>query len=182
LPRAPLRVAANQNWFPQSDQGFGPRNRIRLEGRSEVTVSDRLRGIWNCPTLQLPVLSFQCPQAWQALAESDNPTIRNCPACQKQVHLCTTPEEFIRAGQQGHCVAIPDSVRPIHLAECLVGRPSDESRALFIAEQNGLIGWWSAVIEQLPQALGNQLNPMRARLEGQKNYLSNLLNWSHLLD
>jgi hypothetical protein len=56
--------------------------------------------IWNCDKL----LEFRCPQSWQGLAETSNPNQRYCQACQKNVHLCSTPDEFITNGKLGYCV------------------------------------------------------------------------------
>ena len=125
----------------------------------------KFRGIWNCPALSLPVLGYECPQSWDALPATSDPAVRHCPACDRDVHLSRTPEEFVRAGEQGHCVAIPDAVRPIHLCGYQVGRPSAESVAAFRAELGRVVGWWSAVIERLPDSLGSQLEPMREVVE-----------------
>ena len=123
--------------------------------------SARWRGIWNCPTQRQP-LGFECPQAWDALVPTDDPAMRHCGACDRQVRLCPTPGEFVEAAEQGHCVAIPRQVLPIGLIAHQVGQPSPESAAAFKADMGRLVGWWDAVIEQVPAALGNDLEYLRA--------------------
>ncbi len=78
-------------------------------------------------------------------------------------------------------MAIPETVRPIHLAGYMVGRPAAESVVQFCAEQNRIIEWWSTVIEYLPEALGIQLDPMEANLERRKTYVSEMLSRSDKL-
>ncbi len=125
--------------------------------------------IWNCPTLQLPLLSYKCPAAWNQLHQSDNPDVRNCSACQKQVHLCRTPQEFVQAAEEGHCVAIPDALRPIHLCAIQVGEPSAESAAEFKSQLGEIVAWWSAVIAAVPESLGDQLETMKERVDRRRD-------------
>jgi hypothetical protein len=129
---------------------------------------ESFRGIWNCPTLSLPLLSYECPQSWDALPETADPTLRHCPACKQVVRLCQTPEEFIEAGERGECVAIPKDVLPIRMCGYRVGRPSRESVAEDRADMLRFVRWWSGVIQGLPNALGRQLQPMR-KLVQRKN-------------
>jgi hypothetical protein len=130
--------------------------------------SPRWRGIWNCPTQRDPLLAFECPMAWDALADTGDPSIRHCDDCQRAVHLCQTPQEFVRAGEQGHCVAIRRELYPIGLLAHQVGQPSPESVAAFRDEMAQRVGWWNAVIERLPQALGVDVEKMRGLVAGRK--------------
>src|SRR5260370_9186431 len=112
------------------------------------------RGVWNCPTQRLPLLRFECPQSWDKL-EGDDPSVRRCPACRKDVHLCRTPEEFVSAAEQGHCVAIPDPVHPLELTACVLGEPSPEEDVAFKDQVRSVAEWWRVVIERAPPALGH---------------------------
>lgn len=49
---------------------------------------------------------FQCPKQWEGLAEGDDPAIRFCATCRRNVYLCMSDEEVGRHASQGHCVAI----------------------------------------------------------------------------
>jgi hypothetical protein len=129
--------------------------------------SARWRGVWNCPALQHPLVS-ECPQAWGALTETADPAVRHCETCDRQVHLCPTPGDFVRAAEHGHCVAIPREVLPIGLIARQVGQPSPESVAAFRAELGRLVDWWAAVIERAPGALGGELEYMRAAVAARR--------------
>jgi hypothetical protein len=52
------------------------------------------------------VFQFQCPQRWERLAVTDDPQVRTCDVCLKEVYLCATDEEVVRHATLGHCVAI----------------------------------------------------------------------------
>ena len=126
------------------------------------------RGIWNCPTQRDLLLGFECPQVWENLADTGDPSIRHCGACQRSVHLCQSAEEFVTAGLQGHCVAIPQKLRAINLKAHLVGQPSSESVAAFRAEIASRLELWDTVIQRLPEALGRDLEAMRRRVTWRK--------------
>jgi hypothetical protein len=52
---------------------------------------------------------FQCPRQWAQLVTTDDPLVRTCGACLKDVYLCRTPDEVPDHARLGHCVAIvPD--------------------------------------------------------------------------
>jgi hypothetical protein len=129
--------------------------------------SVRFRTIWNCPTQRRP-LAFECPQAWAALAETGDPGVRHCGACDRSVHLCPTPEAFVRAAEAGHCVAIPREVFPVELIAHRVGAPSAESAAAFKAELGRVVGWWDEVIARAPGALGRDLDYMRGAVAARR--------------
>ena len=50
--------------------------------------------------------SFQCPKMWEGLSSTDNPSIRHCSECDRDVHLALTEEDFRRNVDEGHCVAV----------------------------------------------------------------------------
>lgn len=122
--------------------------------------SVRMQPVWNCPALRQP-LAVTCPQTWHGLPETADPTVRSCGVCERQVHLCSTPGEFVRAAEQGHCVAIPRQAFPIGLSAHQVGQPSPESVKTFRAELRYLVDWWGTVVRQAPEALGDGLEWVR---------------------
>jgi hypothetical protein len=152
--------------------GFGDiknfQRHIQVSGpfeRREQMVSPRWRGIWNCPTQREPLLKLECPQCWEGLTDTGDPAVRHCHACLRAVHLCRTPEDFVRAAEQGHCVAIPRELWAVGLTAHQVGQPSEEAVAAFKAELRRLIDWWDSVIERMPEALGCDLHSMRERVD-----------------
>jgi hypothetical protein len=59
-------------------------------------------------------------------------------------------------------------VLPIGLIAHQVGQPSPESAVAFQAELGLLVRWWDAVIEQVPEALGGDLEYMRVAVAGRR--------------
>jgi hypothetical protein len=58
--------------------------------------------IQNCPI----AFRKQCPQRWEALSPTDQPAVRHCGECDRQVHLCTTSEDAAVHARAGHCIAL----------------------------------------------------------------------------
>ncbi|WP_425618004.1 hypothetical protein NA78x_001696 [Anatilimnocola sp. NA78] len=58
--------------------------------------------LYNCE----PVFQYECPLQWEHLRQTKTPGVRFCEACEKLVYFCSTPEEFVRQGELGRCVAI----------------------------------------------------------------------------
>ena len=50
---------------------------------------------------------FKCGAAWEHLDATENPGVRHCGGCERDVHLCETDEELAQAILENHCVAIP---------------------------------------------------------------------------
>ena len=89
-------------------------------------MKSRYSEILNCQD----AFEFQCPKTWNSLMKTSGDGIRHCEVCNQNVYLCLTPEDFIRSGKLGRCVAIPKEVLPGNPAgvyeETYVGRPSYE--------------------------------------------------------
>jgi hypothetical protein len=49
---------------------------------------------------------FQCPRQWAQLALTDDPLVRTCAACLKDVHFCSSSDEVALHARLGHCVAV----------------------------------------------------------------------------
>lgn len=79
-----------------------------------------LETVRSCPAVRF---SYECPKQWSALAETDDPDVRHCSACEEPVYLCRTDEETIARATAGQCVARsephPDEFPPVSL---VVGR------------------------------------------------------------
>jgi hypothetical protein len=50
------------------------------------------RTIRNCP---LPVFRRVCPQQWDALAPTEQPSVRHCDHCSQNAYLCYSEEETL---------------------------------------------------------------------------------------
>jgi len=97
------------------------------------------RTIRNC----LPVFGLVCPQRWESLAPTDEPGVRHCGQCDKEVYFCTTDAETVSHAQAGHCIAreMPDlsEMRAVYVGQP-VGVPPEtsqqaEARKLMLRER-----------------------------------------------
>jgi uncharacterized protein (TIGR02996 family) len=53
-----------------------------------------------------PAFDFRCPKRWDALALTDQATVRHCGTCAKHVHYFENVDDAREAAREGHCVAI----------------------------------------------------------------------------
>jgi uncharacterized protein (TIGR02996 family) len=76
---------------------------------------------------------FQCPQRWDQLQATDDPLVRRCDECEKNVHYCGTIEEAQKHAQAGRCVAVSETLTrhqgdirprrvPLHTGRVLLGK------------------------------------------------------------
>lgn len=49
---------------------------------------------------------IQCPQNWDYLAPTNDPNVRACDVCLKNVYRCDSHEEVARHATLSHCVAL----------------------------------------------------------------------------
>jgi hypothetical protein len=103
--------------------------------------------VWNCEH----AFSNLCPKRWSDLTPTDNPGIRFCAACSEDVTYCTTPEEFVRLGNAGQCVAVPDQHTPDSLERMLMGKPSANAMRHYRDRQQRTANWWHDVIQLAPR-------------------------------
>lgn len=50
--------------------------------------------------------AFKCPRLWERLTPTENGNVRHCSACDRDVHLALTEEDFRQHADAGRCVAI----------------------------------------------------------------------------
>ncbi|MEN9903299.1 MAG: hypothetical protein RL651_1963 [Pseudomonadota bacterium] len=63
--------------------------------------------VWLCGNPESHhLLLFTCPMRWDDLQEADVPKVRFCFECQRNVHLCESPEQFVDLSERGECVAL----------------------------------------------------------------------------
>lgn len=81
---------------------------------------------WNEETRIKCQFHFTCPQLWNRLIPTNNDRVRHCPACNRDVHLASTQEDFSRHRDEGHCIAVrvtePDGTADPEEAHWVVGR------------------------------------------------------------
>ena len=52
------------------------------------------------------VFAFKCKTDWDYLPDTEDPKIRFCNECTREVHLCKTDKDLVNAVKRNHCVAI----------------------------------------------------------------------------
>lgn len=112
----------------------------------EITVID-IGQLWNCEH------AFQnlCPKSWASLDRTDTNGVRHCTVCDENVTYCTTPDEFVRLGNAGHCVAIPDGHSPSTLQQMMMGRALPEQMRELKERQSRIEEWWTATLKCNPR-------------------------------
>lgn len=85
---------------------------------------------WNSEARISCKLSFKCPRTWAQLSITDTVSIRHCPACDRDVHLALTEEDFRRQAEGGHCVAV-------RVLETTPSVASDQAEPAFIVGSLG---------------------------------------------
>jgi len=109
--------------------------------------------VWRCGA---KLFSTPCPLDWESLARTQSPDVRHCQVCQRDVHLCTSPEQFVEFAKRKVCVAIPAGLHipdGSHPKKLMLGMPPPWSYSLEEAARQ----WWQQ-IEQIAPELGNQLH------------------------
>jgi hypothetical protein len=71
------------------------------------------------------IFGYQCNKSWDALDETQDPTIKHCNKCDKKVFFCSNPEALMQAIRDKKCVAIDLQVEDKERR--LLGYPSDAS-------------------------------------------------------
>ena len=48
---------------------------------------------------------FQCPQRWEDLEPTDQPGVKHCGECDRNVHKATNKAQLLKLGDEGKCAA-----------------------------------------------------------------------------
>lgn len=48
---------------------------------------------------------YRCPRTWDALTATEDPTVRHCGQCSREVHFCADDASTIEHARAGHCIA-----------------------------------------------------------------------------
>ena len=62
--------------------------------------------MWNEEARISCQFAFKCPKVWDRLSPTDDAHIRHCTACDRDVHLALSEEDFRRSAEEGLCVAV----------------------------------------------------------------------------
>lgn len=80
---------------------------------------------WNGEARISCKFSFKCLKTWAQLSPTDTASIRHCSACDRDVHLALTEEDFRGYADAGHCVAVrvlqPERSGEDGRGACIVG-------------------------------------------------------------
>jgi uncharacterized protein (TIGR02996 family) len=71
---------------------------------------------------------YACPQRWDTLSPTDDPAVRHCADCKRNVHYCRSSREAHWLADAGECVAI--DTRLVMLPLGLVRQRREASRLL----------------------------------------------------
>ena len=127
------------------------------------------RDVFNCPR----IFEFTCPQIWDELGVTADRAVRYCDQCLKNVFYCETPEEFVRIGKAGECVAVPPGAIPDfgktnEPGLVPMGSPTRERLDQMIEEldqvKQGLEStsdWWETVFNLTPELPHDPLTAMQ---------------------
>lgn len=51
------------------------------------------------------IFKKKCPERWENLVTTEDPSVKHCKSCQREVFLCESDEETMAHAEQGHCIA-----------------------------------------------------------------------------
>jgi len=96
------------------------------EGGTNTTEEQSQPTAWNDAARISCEFAFKCPKVWERLVPTAVEGVRHCPACDRDVHLALTEEDFRRHADQRRCVAVrvvaaeaTDEAQPVYI----VGSP-----------------------------------------------------------
>ena len=127
-----------------------------------IKVNPSQTELWNCEN----AFEFICPRKWQALGQTESPDIRYCEVCSQNVYLCGTPEEFVRLGELGRCVAVQNEVTPTMVYnDHLIGRVTAEGARRMQEEYERAKEWWKCVTALKPTFNTEQIEDIRLKFD-----------------
>jgi len=118
--------------------------------------------LWNCPKALK-----KCPMEWSRLDETGTDGIRHCKSCDRDVHYCETPEQFVELGNAGKCVAIPQSFDCMEMM--MLGRPSNEAIEALERKNTERKKWWIEALALKPAFSEKAFHQVRACLNSRES-------------
>jgi len=123
-------------------------------------LKDEEAQVWRCTKAMMQMV---CPVEWNALKITADSNVRHCGQCDQDVHLCTTPDQFIELAKRNECVALPSTLHVPSGAPTkvhMLGRPSPWHYQL---EQSAAEFW--SLIERDAKDIHAQLNRELSKCE-----------------
>lgn len=118
--------------------------------------------IWRCALKTDDLFEKKCSLQWESLSETENPKVRQCDVCNREVHHCKTPDEFIQSTKEGLCIAIPGEMDIEGKVTGSLGEPRPWSYEL----EEHAKRWWATISEKSTREIDQQIHKdlkMRAR-------------------
>lgn len=101
-----LRVECELDSLPARDTRQHRRLTDRLRGLREAVGDDWWRALDYAAVEHCVQFTYRCPQRWDTLEPTEDPSVRHCTECQRPVHYCRTVREAHERADAGECVAI----------------------------------------------------------------------------
>lgn len=118
--------------------------------------------LWNCEN----AFEFVCPRKWDSLGQTESPNIRYCEVCSQNVFLCETPDEFVRQGELGRCVALQKEVTPTMVyGDHWIGRVTAEGAKRMQERYERAREWWKCVTAIKPTFNTEEIEDIRSKFE-----------------
>jgi hypothetical protein len=121
----------------------------------------KIQDVWNCPD----IFAYRCPLEWSSFDKTADDRIRQCRTCEKPVHLCLTPEDFVSHGMAGECVAVPRELNAESLDVHIRGMISISALKKRFGDDNEARRYWTRVIELSPQFARPAMERIAERLD-----------------
>lgn len=118
--------------------------------------------IWRCALKTDDLFEKKCPLQWESLKETENTKVRQCDVCNRNVHQCETPDEFIQSTKDGLCISIPSDMDIEGKVYGGLGEPRPWSYEL----EEHAMQWWATVNEKASREVDQQIHKdlkMKAR-------------------
>jgi uncharacterized protein (TIGR02996 family) len=163
LEAALAALASDDQRFPALDARLRQlRGEIDFVWRLVVRCRSHVLNCGAAASQPPPVrFAFRCPKRWEGLRPTDDPAVRHCDACRKQVYFCATAAEAEGRAVRGECVAIsarladravvdhPDTAHDLVMGG--IGSPEPTEEDLDDKDREALGRWGRALFARRPR-------------------------------
>ncbi len=140
LPRAEyLRIECELDRLPKGGGRRYPLN-VRLRQLRRLVGDDWWRQFDWSRVESCVEFEYRCPQRWDTLQPTDDPGVRYCEECRRNVHYCRTTQEALRLADQGEGVVIDSRLEGTPLSDVRVARQPNRRLRRLARQQGGRLG------------------------------------------